>query len=88
MTRRTLSISATSRTFAQSVFHSQAENPRATGVECQTCHGPVEEMARVTRRVDLNENLRMPWCIDCHTKEKVSNGRDCLSATSRTTCHY
>ena len=52
------------------------------GVECQTCHGPVEEMARVTRRVDINENLRMPWCIDCHTEEQVANGRDCL------TCHY
>ena len=52
------------------------------GVECQTCHGPVEEMVRVTRRVDLNENLRMPWCIDCHTEEDVANGRDCL------TCHY
>ena len=51
-------------------------------VACETCHGEVKEMEVVTRVVSLNENLRMPWCIDCHTKEEVDAGRDCL------TCHY
>ncbi len=47
------------------------------GLACQTCHGPIETMDRVTRV----SSLKMPWCIDCHTKKQVENGRDCL------TCH-
>ncbi len=47
------------------------------GLECQECHGPVETMDQITRQ----QLLRMPWCVDCHTKEEVENGRDCL------TCH-
>ena len=44
---------------------------------CQQCHGPIETMDRVTRV----SNLRMPWCVDCHTLNEVENGRDCW------TCH-
>ncbi len=47
------------------------------GIECQTCHGPIETMARVTRV----SSLKMPWCVDCHTEKQVENGRDCV------TCH-
>jgi len=32
------------------------------GVECQTCHGPIESMGRVRQEADLS----MGWCIDCH----------------------
>lgn len=32
------------------------------GLECQTCHGPVEEMDRVYRY----SSLQMGWCVDCH----------------------
>lgn len=32
------------------------------GVECQTCHGPVQTMERVRQAGDLS----MGWCIDCH----------------------
>jgi len=34
----------------------------AAGVQCQTCHGPVEEMSRVYQWAGLN----MGWCINCH----------------------
>ena len=34
----------------------------AKNVSCQTCHGPVESMGRVTQWSDLT----MGWCIDCH----------------------
>lgn len=34
----------------------------AAGVECQTCHGPIQEMERVYQFAPLN----MGWCIDCH----------------------
>jgi len=35
------------------------------GVQCQTCHGPVEEMEEVYRF----SSLQMGWCIDCHRGE-------------------
>jgi tellurite resistance protein TehA-like permease len=34
----------------------------AGGVACQTCHGPVETMARVRQAAPLT----MGWCLDCH----------------------
>ncbi len=37
------------------------------GLECQTCHGPVEEMEVVYQYSDLG----MGWCINCHREEKV-----------------
>lgn len=43
--------------------HSQHVN--VAGVECQTCHGPVEEM-EVVKQYSL---LTMGWCIDCHRKQ-------------------
>src|SRR4029079_1665939 len=47
--------------------HSQHVN--VAGVECQTCHGPIQEM-EVVRQYSL---LTMGWCIDCHRKTNVSN---------------
>jgi hypothetical protein len=35
------------------------------GLECQTCHGPVQEMEKVYQF----SSLRMGWCIDCHRGE-------------------
>ncbi|HEU0052816.1 MAG TPA: cytochrome c3 family protein [Longimicrobium sp.] len=32
------------------------------GLQCQTCHGPVQEMKKVYQF----SSLRMVWCIDCH----------------------
>ena len=31
-------------------------------VACQSCHGPVETMARVRQEAPLT----MGWCLDCH----------------------
>lgn len=43
------------------------------GIECQTCHGPIEEMD-VVRQHAL---LTMGWCVDCHRKTDVnSKGND------------
>jgi len=49
---------------------------KGAGITCQTCHGPVQEMARVYQY----SSLKMGWCLDCHKKNKVSI--DC------TVCHY
>ena len=46
--------------------HSQHVN--VAGVECQTCHGPVETM-EVVQQFSL---LTMGWCIDCHRKTDVN----------------
>ena len=46
--------------------HSQHVN--VGGVECQTCHGPIEEMD-VVRQHSL---LTMGWCIDCHRKTDLN----------------
>lgn len=32
------------------------------GVGCSTCHGQVDQMARVARAT----SLQMQWCVDCH----------------------
>ncbi len=37
----------------------------AKGVACQTCHGPVEQMGIVEKRVDMN----MGFCLDCHRNQ-------------------
>lgn len=34
------------------------------GLECQKCHGKVEEMVRV----EQVERMTMGWCLDCHRK--------------------
>ncbi len=46
--------------------HSQHVN--VGGIECQTCHGSVEEM-EVVKQYTL---LTMGWCIDCHRKTDVN----------------
>jgi len=33
-----------------------------SGLQCQTCHGPVQEMEEVYRF----SSLQMGWCVDCH----------------------
>lgn len=35
------------------------------GLQCQTCHGPVQDMKKVYQF----SSLRMGWCIDCHRGE-------------------
>lgn len=40
------------------------------GVACETCHGPVGEMALTWRENSLN----MEWCLDCH-RDPESNVR-------------
>lgn len=45
--------------------HSQHVN--VAGVECQTCHGPVEEMEEVYQFAELTMN----WCIDCHRTTEI-----------------
>lgn len=48
-------------------YFNHAQHVVAGGVECQTCHGPVEEMAVVEQYSPLS----MGWCINCHRETEV-----------------
>ena len=60
------------------------------GLECQRCHGPVEEMKRVYLYPDTvtrpssaflpAQKLEMGWCLDCHLDLGVTD--DCAA------CHF
>lgn len=47
--------------------HSQHVN--VAGLECQTCHGPIEEMEVVQQYSPLT----MGWCINCHRETAVNS---------------
>jgi mono/diheme cytochrome c family protein len=49
-------------------YFNHAQHVNVAGVECQTCHGPIETMD-VVRQHSL---LTMGWCIDCHRKTDVN----------------
>jgi mono/diheme cytochrome c family protein len=49
-------------------YFSHAQHVAVGKVECQTCHGPIEEM-EVVRQY---ENLTMGWCINCHRDTELN----------------
>ncbi len=49
------------------VYFNHAQHVNAGKVQCQTCHGPVQEMDKVHQFSDLS----MGWCINCHRESKV-----------------
>lgn len=50
------------------VYFNHSQHVSVAGVECQTCHGPVEEMEIMYQYSPLT----MGWCIDCHRKTNVN----------------
>ena len=46
------------------------------GIECQRCHGPVQEMDRIVPVHEIN----MGFCLNCHFEKKART--DCFI------CHY
>jgi mono/diheme cytochrome c family protein len=54
-------------------YFNHAQHVSAGQVECQTCHGPIQEMEEVYQYSPLT----MGWCINCHRETEVqveSNG--------------
>ena len=49
------------------VFFSHAQHVSVGNIDCATCHGPIEEMHRVSQVSDLS----MGWCINCHRDTEV-----------------
>ena len=49
------------------VYFSHAQHVAVAGVDCQKCHGPVEEMEVLYQ----HSPLTMGWCINCHRETNV-----------------
>jgi mono/diheme cytochrome c family protein len=50
------------------VYFNHSQHVTVAGVECQTCHGPVQEMEVMYQFAPLT----MGWCIDCHRTTDVN----------------
>ncbi|MFC4870160.1 c-type cytochrome [Negadavirga shengliensis] len=48
-------------------YFNHSQHVTVGGIECQTCHGPIEEMEVVYQ----HSALTMGWCIDCHRNTDV-----------------
>jgi hypothetical protein len=48
-------------------YFNHAQHVSVAGIECQTCHGPVEEMEIMYQYSPLT----MGWCINCHRDTNV-----------------
>ncbi len=52
-------------------YFNHSQHTQVAGIECQKCHGPIEEMEVVKQQ----SNLTMGWCINCH-RETAVNSKD------------
>ncbi|MCM4169289.1 Cytochrome c6 [Arenibacter antarcticus] len=48
-------------------YFNHSQHVSVAGVECQTCHGPVQEMEIMEQHAPLT----MGWCIDCHRQTDI-----------------
>jgi mono/diheme cytochrome c family protein len=49
------------------VYFNHSQHVTVAGIDCQTCHGPVEEFEVMKQFAPLT----MGWCVDCHRKTDV-----------------
>lgn len=49
------------------VYFNHSQHVKAGNIQCQTCHGDVQEMGEVFQFTDLS----MGWCVNCHRETKV-----------------
>ena len=49
------------------VYFNHSQHVNAGKVQCQTCHGPIQEMGEAKQFSDLS----MGWCVNCHRETKV-----------------
>jgi len=49
-------------------YFNHSQHVVVAGLECQTCHGPVETMEEVYQYSPLT----MKWCVDCHRETQVN----------------
>jgi hypothetical protein len=49
------------------VYFNHAQHVKVGGIECQTCHGNIQEMEVVQQFAPLS----MGWCVNCHRQSEV-----------------
>jgi hypothetical protein len=49
-------------------YFNHSQHVAVAGIECQSCHGPVEEMDVLRQHAPLT----MGWCIQCHRDTEVN----------------
>lgn len=49
------------------VYFNHAQHVKVGGIECQTCHGNIQEMEVVEQFAPLS----MGWCVNCHRQSEV-----------------
>ncbi|SMD33151.1 Class III cytochrome C family protein [Reichenbachiella faecimaris] len=49
-------------------YFNHSQHVKVGEIECQTCHGPIEEMDKVSQYAPLT----MGWCINCHRETDVN----------------
>jgi hypothetical protein len=54
------------------VYFNHAQHTRVGNVQCQTCHGNIQTMDKVSQQAELS----MGWCINCHRQTKVNFNTD------------
>lgn len=54
------------------VYFNHSQHVRAGNVQCQTCHGNIQEMDEVKQFSELS----MGWCVNCHRETKVNFNYD------------
>lgn len=59
--------------------HMRHVDEDAGALECQECHGVVEEIEVIE---EVEQPLKMGWCVECHRKPESDASVDC------TVCHY
>ena len=50
------------------VYFNHSQHVVVGGLECQTCHGPIDEEYTVAKQF---APLTMGWCIDCHNEREI-----------------
>jgi len=51
------------------VYFNHSQHVQVGGLECQTCHGQIQEMEVVEQQT----NLTMGWCVECHRTTEVNS---------------
>ena len=50
------------------VHFNHAQHTRVGNVQCQSCHGNIQQMDKVSQQSELS----MGWCVNCHRETKVN----------------
>ena len=69
--------------FPDHAYFDHSRHVAVAGIQCQSCHGPVETMTRVRQAGSMS----MGFCLDCHRKGEQS-GKGFAPSTDCSACHY